>query len=204
MKKHIAFPLLIALFGLPLAAKAQFNFGVSPGLTMNSAQFGYRFAEDWVPYVGLQYYNVNYEFTDFDFQQEFSGSLLIPTLGLKYFAIDKSDLQGYFNVNFSKPLVFGSASIDGQDDPAFDELLDGLSFWGGEFGFGAEYFFSKQFSVGGEFGLRWIRVNNEQSTEIVVDFDPNTGEAITATEESDLALNINPTYARFTFNFYFE
>ena len=36
--------------------------------------------------------------------------------------------------------------------------------WGGEFGFGIEYFFDENFSLGGEFGLRYIHLMYEETS----------------------------------------
>lgn len=169
-----------------------------------------------MPYLGVQFYNASGkvetsgqefdpftgQFENFEDVSKISASMLIPTIGLKYYAFEKEGLRGYFNVNFSKPLVFGKAEYDGMEDEFFQEQLDALSFWGGEFGFGTEYNFSEAFSVGGEFGLRWVRANDEITTTSDY-YDPNTGTVVVTEQTSDLSINFSPTYARFSFNFYF-
>ena len=47
--------------------------------------------------------------------------------------------------------------------------------WGGELGFGMEYFFDENFSLGGEFGLRYLHLRYKDSYNDEI-YNPNTGQ----------------------------
>lgn len=212
--KKFSFIFVVGVLMSTTPLNAQFTFGVSPGFNLNSAYFGYNIDYRFVPYVSLQYFRGSFTQDISTYEQdintgelapvnrliEASGGLIIPTIGLKYFAFESDELRGYFNANISKPMVSSRFEIDGDEPDGYEDPTENLSIWAGELGFGTEYFFSESFSLGGEFGLRWIRVNDEISgTEVF--FDPNTGEMVES--ETDLAFNFSPTYAKISLNFYF-
>tara|TARA_R110002050_G_scaffold76485_2_gene163284 strand:+ start:4612 stop:5256 length:645 start_codon:yes stop_codon:yes gene_type:complete len=193
----------------------QFTFGISPGIGLNSSYVGYKMGK-FVPYFGFQYLNVNlsYEYSgqEYDFgsgqiipfseTSEFSGSLFIPNLGLKYFLKEHNQIKSFLSLNFSKPFVSGKLEFDGAEDPEIQETIDNISLWGGELSFGVEYFFDENFSLGGEFGLRLIHVNYEETGNRQI-FDPNTGASQIVEVEDRYKFNMSPTFTRVSLNYYF-
>jgi opacity protein-like surface antigen len=184
----------IAMFAITYSGYSQFAFGVSPGLNLNSAYFGYKVSDRLVPYVGLQVLstNVNVEFRDPGSTEtnELSASLIAPTIGARYFISQQNPVRAYFALSISKPFVSGKLEYDGEPDEDFEEAIENISLFGFEIGFGAEYFFSENFSLGGEFGLRSLSAKYE---EFDVDFE----------EEYTVKARLTPTYTKFGLNFYF-
>jgi hypothetical protein len=198
------------------AANCQFSFGVSPGLSLNSAYFGYKLKGKIVPYVGFQYFNANFKYeesgkeynyslsdiVDYTNKSDFSGSLYVPNIGVKYFFKDTNKLRAYFNLNISKPFLRGEVTTNGEKNDEFEESLKKIKMLGGELGFGIEYFFDKNFSVGGEFGIRYIHIGykNSEANEI---YNPNTSNYETSTINYYYKYNVSPTFSRITLSYYF-
>lgn len=220
MKTKLLLLLLAALF-MTNESFSQFSFGVSPGISLNSAYFGYKINNKIVPYVGLQYLNVKYKYEesgekyDYDLDQvvsytdivDFSGSLYIPNIGVKYFIKQQNKLQAYFSLNFSKPLFSGKLELgdedydnDAEDD--FEDAIKNVGIWGGEFGFGIEYFFDENFSIGGEFGLRHLHFKYNDTYERSF-FNPDTGNNQDTDIENDIKINMSPTFSKISLNYYF-
>jgi hypothetical protein len=77
-----------------------------------------------------------------------------------------------------------------------------LSIWGLSFGFGTEYYFSENFSVGGEFGMRLLFGSFDQTDKVSV-FDPNTGGITETDRNTNVDLNLQLTYSVVSLNYYF-
>lgn len=201
---------------LTTKAYNQCSFGVSPGIGLNSAYFGYKINNKIVPYIGFQYLNAKFKYEesgerfDWDLYQEvsytekteFSGSLYIPNIGVKYFIKQQNKLQAFLSLNLSKPFVSGKLQYDGDEDEDFNDAIKNVSLWGGEFGFGVEYFFDENFSIGGEFGLRYLHLKYNDSYETSF-YNPNTGNDQDTEIEDTYKFNMSPTFSRVSLNFYF-
>ncbi len=197
-------------------AYGQFSFGVSPGIGLNSAYFGYKVDNKFVPYIGFQYVNAKLQYDesglryDYDLNQimsysetnEFSGSLVIPNIGMKYFVKQQNKIQAYLSLNLLKPLLSGKLKYDGVEDEDFTEEIKKYSMWGGNVGFGVEYFFDENFSLGGEFGLRYIHLNFEESRDRLI-YDPDIDDYLTVTIENNIKFNTSPTFSKISLNYYF-
>lgn len=219
MKKVILLLAVCLLFGLK--GYSQFAFGVAPGLSTNTAYFGYK-AGKVVPYVGFQFANVkftnewdshtyeytgsDYEWVDDDGDMKISGGIYVPNIGVKFFAVEQNKLKAYFNLSVAKPFIRGKYQIDGDDmefnfngddDAVVNDLLKEIKLIGGEFGFGVEYFFDNNFSVGGEFGLRYMRGKFEMEDE----GDEYGGDV--ETYKNAFKASVSPTYSKISLNFYF-
>ena len=165
---------------------AQFAFGVSPGINLNGASFGYQFGNSAVGYIGLQYLGAHLSVEDSgEPETEVSASILSPTIGLKYFAFSKNKLKGYFNASLSKPIFAGKLKTDGEEDPDFKESIRNSNSLGFEIGFGVEYFFDGNFSIGGEYGFRNLSFKYADDADVVI------------------KARVSPTYTRFCLNYYF-
>jgi hypothetical protein len=207
---------VIALL-LTMHGSAQFNFSIGTGLQQNGAVFGYKYKK-FVPQLGFQMLRASSSFTETGKERDtatdeivpytstfkFTGSVFIPTIGLKYFFLERGNLKAYGSLNFSKLIL--KAKIDDSEDPkADDELqkqLKNINIYGGQLAFGTEYFLDEHFSVGGEFGLMMIHIGykNEYDDEL---YDFNTGNMVSFKVKQDLKLNASPTYGKMSLNFYF-
>jgi len=215
MKTKLLLVLFVALI-LINKSYGQFSFGVSPGIGLNSAYFGYKINNKIVPYIGFQYLNAKFKYEesgekyDWDLNQvvsyseknEFSGSLYIPNIGVKYFMKQQTKIKAYLSLNISKPLLSGNLKYDGEEDEDFKESIKNISMWGGEFGFGVEYFFDENFSIGGEFGLRYLHLKYNDTYETDL-YNPNTGNYQDTEIENDYRFNMSPTFSRISLNYYF-
>ena len=215
MRNGILFSLFLCISSTT-ATMAQFTFGVAPGLALNGTYVGYKLNNKFMPYLGLQYISAGFGFeergrqvndagnqlVDYTFSNSLNAHLLIPSLGLKYFLTQQNKLQTYVSANLSRPLLFGKAELDGVSDETFTESLKNLSLFGGELGFGVEYFFDENFSIGGEFGLRTMRLRYQNNFERTV-FNPATSELESVPIEQDYRFALSPTYSRISLNFYF-
>jgi hypothetical protein len=109
-------------------------------------------------------------------------------------------------INIAKPFLGGKVIVDGEEDEDVKETLDNISLFGGQLGLGAEYFFDDNFSVGGEFGFRYLHVKSDQTyTKSHQVYNPETYsyEYYETEETIETRANLNPTYSRITLNFYF-
>jgi hypothetical protein len=221
MKKVLLLLSVCLLFAVK--GYSQFAFGVAPGLSTNTAYFGFK-AGKVVPYVGFQYANIkftneweshtyeydgdigDYVWVDDDGDMKISGSLYVPNIGVKFFAIEQNKLKAYFNLSVSKPFIRGKMQVDGDDaefdfngddDATVNDILKEIKLIGGEFGFGVEYFFDNNFSIGGEFGLRYLRgkfTMEDEGAEIDDDVETYT---------DTYKISMSPTYSKISLNFYF-
>jgi hypothetical protein len=198
-------------------AKAQLTFSVSPGLSLNSASFGYKMKK-CVPFISLQVLSARSVMNEtgkrFDAgtgavvnykdEYKFSGTIYMPTLGVKYFFKETNKIKAYGLVSFTKFLFSGN--IEDDNDPTaqvdLQDRIKSVRVFGGQLGFGAEYFFDDNFSIGGEFGIRLLhaKYKDEYTDEV---YDPNTGGYTPSTTTYDYKININPTYGKIALNFYF-
>ena len=208
--------LFTLIFILANKSYGQYSFGVSPGISLNSAYFGYNINDKIVVYLGFQYLNAKFKYEesgdeyDWDLDQvvsysesnEFSGSLYIPNIGVKYFIKQQNNIQAYLSLNLSKPLLSGKLIYDGEENEDFKEQIKNISIWGGEIGFGMEYFFDENFSLGGEFGLRYLHLkyNNTYEREI---YNPDIGDYQDTNIENDYRFSMSPTFSRISLNYYF-
>ena len=146
-----------------------------------------------VPSVTLGYFSVLYnrswsdDYGNGDF--DFSLHLFMPKIGIRLLGDRNGDLRSYTLVEafYLLPVV------DGTDFSESDkkEARDALDLIGLTFGFGAEYFFSEQFSVGSEAAINMFYHSTENTSE----YDNYKSE--TRTILSALLTN-------FTLNYYFR
>lgn len=71
-----------------------------------------------------------------------------------------------------------------------------------KFGFGVEYFFDENFSLGGEFGLRYFNFRYNDSNEREI-YNPNTGNYMDTEIKNDYSFNMSPTFSKISLNYYF-
>jgi len=123
---------------------------------------GFDIAEPLVVFAGLDYTHKHYKWEtenpSYRYTQEETFTQLTPNFGLKLYLKrrDSREVCPYFLLGFFKS--YASADIGAQSayQKATEELTEELnSPWGFFPAFGAEYYFSNNFSLGGEGGLRF-------------------------------------------------
>lgn len=199
MKKKL-FAITILTFIITSNIYGQFTFSASPGVNLNGAYMGYKVNDKIIPHIGVQYLfgKLNYNYTDAENitdKYDLSLNVIIPTIGLKYLAFSKNKLSGYFNCDLSKPLLTGKLTESNKSNNDYKDALDNVSIWGAQFGFGVEYFFDDNFSVGGEYGIRYYNLNYN---------DKNSGQKNNQESSySDFGFILSPTYSKVSLNYYF-
>ena len=208
--------LALLMVGATLTSKAQVAFSVSPGLGLNSAYVGYNVSPKFMPFVSFQYmgFSSNYtsSYTDWDFDNnvaknftyadKVTGSIMLPGVGVKYFLANQNKIKTYATLSVTKPIISAKYEEDGVVNEEVEDLVKSVKSLGTEVGFGAEYFFDNNFSIGGEFGFRMLSGSLEERYDDEY-YDPNQGEYIASESVYTSKGSLNPTYTKFTLNFYF-
>jgi opacity protein-like surface antigen len=198
------FLIVVLVMAITLNGFSQFSFSVAPGIATNSATFGYKIGNA-VPYAGLQlltggykmvgtnHYQSGSEWVTDKYEMQANVNLIMPSIGVKYFAVETGDLKAYVNLAATKPLISGKMKYNGEEEEGFAEQIDKIKLFGAELGFGMEYFLSRNFSIGGEYSFRYIGGKHSEKDEW------GSGEY----EKTDISLRLVPTIAKFSLNFYF-
>ena len=207
---------IIVILGTTSFAQSDFAFGVRPGIAINGAYFGVNINGSVVPFVGFDYFGVSGtleesgQMYDFNLGQlvtykdtdEGSATVYNLSIGVKYFFMKVQSLKPYFTGSFYKPFISAEGKDDGETIEEIDDVVDRLNLWGMSLGFGTEYYFSENFSVGGEFGMRLFFGSYEQTEKVDV-FDPNTGTVRETDRNTEFDLNLQLTYSVVSLNYYF-
>lgn len=207
--------LSIACLFFSSAVFGQFTFGVSPGFSFNGAYFGYKVNKRVLPFVGIQFGNMSFKFDESGTREngsggfeeyhdkfDFKGGIYVINIGAKHYFKPKNKIKAYTALNLVKPILKGKLTTeDAELQKEVNDQIKNIKMWGGEIGFGTEYFFDDNFSIGGEFGIRHLGINVKNTrTETLFDNNGNSKEVEIVTKANT---NINPTYTRFSLNFYF-
>lgn len=183
MKKVILLVSVCLLFAFK--GYSQFSFGVAPGLNTNTAYFGFKIGS-LVPYVNFQYAGGSMKMESGGIESKTSVKLIMPGVGAKFFFATNNKIKAYANLNVVKPFVSGKDVYDGDEDPDFADMFKKVSVIGGGLGFGVEYFFDDNFSIGGEYGVMYLTGNYDDS-------------------DADVKVTIGaiPTYSKISLSYYF-
>lgn len=188
MSKHFKNSLLLILLLLfSKTVSAQMVFGVNTGLGIKNAYVGYKTSGRFLPYFSIQGLNVKATNTYDGDKTTVSGSLIVPTLGTKFYLKENQKLKPYLDLAITKPI--NSIREDNEN-----VLENKINLFGGSVGFGTEYFLDPQFSIGGEVGLMLLHAKTKISDD---DFNGNS-------TEQNIKVGFNPTYAKISLNFYFN
>lgn len=189
-------------------------FGVKPGGHINTSYFGME-RGNLVFYGGLDLLRISAEYnmsstetngSTYTYDSELKGSalMLIPRIGAK-FRISSHALRPYLYADVFK--AFPSVTLEGSETSGGvtvsvqltdyeDYAKDILGIFGFNIGFGAEYYFSEHFSLGGEYSFRWISTSaTDEGTE--------SYRGYTETWEDELKASLMASYANAVLNFYF-
>jgi len=192
-----AISLMAILLIMASGAQAEMMFGVKPSTVVQSSYFGFVAGTSMVIEFGVDYARAGVKvegdaegsFDLGEIDQEISASMLMPHGGVKLYL--KPRTAGTTSPYFLADLFKAFTSVDpGDVDDETEDLITSveemLSPFGLNLGFGAEYHFSDRFSVGGEYGLRYLMSSTE--------FDEI---------DMKVSTNIGMTYAAITANFVF-
>lgn len=195
----IAVALTAILLMAATGADAEMVFGVKPSTVVQSSYFGFLAGTSMIIEFGVDYASVgvkvegqtegDFGFDPIEVDQEVSASMLMPHGGVKLYL--KPRTAGTTSPYFLADLFKAFTSIDpGEVDDATEDALTSieelLSPFGLNLAFGAEYHFSDRFSIGGEYGLRYMMSSTE--------FDEI---------DMEVSTNLGLTYAAITANFAF-
>lgn len=108
-------------------------------------------------------------------------------VGAKFYMMKKKDVSGYITGSFSHMFLSSGLEINGENVEEFEDIFDDININTLQFGFGGEYFFAENFSIGGEFGVRFFLIGYEPSGD----------------SDMELSLNVSHTYEAISLNFYF-
>ena len=190
MKPKFLF-VLIVLLALTYRSYSQYTFGVSPGFSLNSAYFGYRLDSKFMPFIGFQYFNAKLKYNQSgvdDLSMNLSGTICVPNIGVKYYVHEQNKMKTYFSLSLSKPILSGKLESDNEEVEDFNNTIDNIGLWGAELGYGAEYFFDENFSLGGEFGLRYMHLKYSNTSN---------------NSSDELKFRMSPTFSKISLNYYF-
>ena len=187
MKKLSQATVLFALLLVANYSHAQFAFGVEPGIGLKNAYFGYKTSGNFLPYFSLQLASGKVVDEYQGGTDKYSATFVLPTIGTKYYLKQNNKLSPYLNAFVSKPFAIINSEGDDSNDAKLNAFAGGV-------GFGTEYFFDPQFSVGGEFGLMFFGAKEKYSVD---DFGGGVSENVTK-------YSVSPTYAKISLNFYFK
>ncbi len=198
-KIFMTISLMTILLMMVSGAEAEMIFGVKPSTLVQSSYFGFLAGTNMVVEFGLDYARVgvtvkgetegDFGFDPLALDLDISGSMMMPHAGVKLYL--KPRAAGTTSPYFLADLFKAFTSVNpGDVDDATDELITNveelLSPFGLNLGFGAEYHFSDRFSIGGEYGFRYLMSSTK--------FDDI---------DMEISTNLGMTYAAMTANFAF-
>jgi hypothetical protein len=224
MKSFIFITLALAVLVLPVDAQSpepaggKFAFTVKPEiLGLAGGSFGYKLPSDIVLSAGVDFYHLGMtvESKTSYMGVNLSGSTSTTDLTLnlynlyaagKFYIVSQNAVKGYLLAEVSKPIVSGASKRNEQEDENLKQTLDNMSIWGLKGAFGAEYFFSDNFSLGGEFGFRMLLISTNMSNDSpAFSYDYQLGQVQIGTQRNETTVDIglSLTYSTLTVNFYF-
>lgn len=141
-----------------------------------------------LPTVGLGYFSLSTKSKSDGDKSDLAVRLFLPRVGVRLVTAQVENLRAYFALEgfLLFPLITGS-----ETDRVKENIKDGLDLLGLTIGYGAEYFFSSQFSLGGELSMNWVRWDEDFQSE----FDDFSSET---------RVILGATLTRVTLNFYFK
>lgn len=211
-------PVLSILFVLcfVLSVFGQYTLSISSGLSAKGGTFGYQINDKLNAYLGLNYIkayaNLSESFSERengvlvfmdDDNIEFEAKILIPTLGVKYFILEKNKVKLYSNANVSFPMLSAQLIEDGDIEEELEGLSNESSSFGYELSLGSEYFFDSNFSIGGEVGFQKLSLSSSGEDSYSFQAGGPNNPVISGEELYTAEFNLSVIYSRFTMNFYF-
>ena len=214
--KH--FTLFIAFIAIATFSYSQVTFSVSPGMVFNGGTIGYKFGK-FNAYAGIQYFGRSVEMTskgkrynsqtgdiiDYDETNKVSLKIYMPNVGIKYFLSETKKVRPYINAQFFIPIVKLDIDLANEryfNSAEYEKQINGIRMWAVQAGFGAEYFFDENFSLGGELGFRTFNLKMH-TEEVRTIYDMQTNEEIQYTQTNYINLGMSNVYSKISLNYYF-
>tara|TARA_B100001115_G_C15673813_1_gene325480 strand:- start:17 stop:619 length:603 start_codon:yes stop_codon:yes gene_type:complete len=129
-------------------------------------------------------------------EESMGAHIFVPSIGLRTGHKKITDLRRYWlaDVFTVVPIFTGTDKKQIKED--WDDLFDPIVGLIG--GYGVEYFFSNQFSIGGEASMNLVMNSWKNESEEQIDWDEYRSVS------EDWRLTAGAIFTQFTFNFYFE
>lgn len=199
--KHIIAVTMLLIVALVIPQNAQgtgkkFAMSIKPGMYINAAHFGFSTGRLFTGF-GLECLSVSakstYTYDSQSYASTTSATVFLPQLASKLFLKsempDANSVKPYLWLSLFYSIATASSVPNAQAATDIKDLLSGN--FGGSLAFGSEYYFSPSFSIGGEFGMRFL-FGGTKSTYT---------SYYTYTSKYNLGLGI--TYSTLGLNFYF-
>lgn len=212
--QKILLAVIIALTSANIFAQCPGKYGMSiqPGQLSNTATFSYRTGH-FQPYAGIQMMNLgaslNSEWQEFNSSGRLVDAfdrtslnlrIFIPQIGCRYNFKSSEQFTLFANAGLSTVMMRGNSSA-GVTQPTMSDVLKNNKIFGAQAGFGAEYFFNKHFSIGGEYGIRTMQIRNTTTYNNDI-MDPTSGDWVTSKRTESVKFVMTPTFAKLFFSFY--
>lgn len=153
-----------------------------------------------------------------EYDIDVSAMMFIPRMGLKFY-LSQSNISSYLKLGVFKSFAsvsgeisisetdydsLGNVTFQGDTTMPFDEeteevIGEVLGVFGLNIGFGCEYHFSPNFSIGGEAGFNYWNTGGDYEDE-EEDLGPPYDRDVW---ENKISANLGITYAKFSLNYYF-
>jgi hypothetical protein len=162
-------------------------------------QYYYSNTYPFTSYYKLEPYNDKYE-TSVNVYAPFVGAKILLGGG------ESGKVGAYITGIISKPIISGKSVSNGKESESTKKFFENLGAWMFLAGFGGEYFFSEDFSIGGEFGLRVFLVNykeEENETTPAYDYQTSTTRYYNTQHKYNFDLGMGITYSALVLNYYF-
>ena len=199
--KNFKITLLISLFSIGFS---QTDISFKFGLPLSSAQLLLKerniplFKEadsgdrKLVPAIRNGYFHIGVTGEE----DSMGAHIFVPSIGLRTGHKKITDLRRYWlaDVFTVVPIFTGTDKKQIKED--WDDLFDPIVGLIG--GYGVEYFFSDQFSIGGEASMNLVMNSWKNESEEQIDWDEYRSVS------EDWRLTAGAIFTQFTFNFYFE
>jgi hypothetical protein len=153
-------------------AAAGFEFGVKPSTGMQGSTFGFSLGEKAVLFGGLDFMRatatMEQEGGDIDVKAQF----LMPNVGAKLYLGNREEgtVAPYLLADIFKAMTSIDLDVPGEGDlipnetiESIEELLSPIGF---NVAFGAEYYFSDNFSMLGEYGIRYFKTSSDVKASV--------------------------------------
>lgn len=188
-RSYLAIVLIFVLLTTAAGAQAKTLFGVKPATMVQSSYIGFLAGSNMVLQFGLDYARVKVKEEMAGDDYEDSINMFMPHGGVRLYLKPRATEQTspYFMVDLFKAFSSYNTSDEFVGVSDYEDMIgDVLSPWGWNLAFGAEYHFSESFSMGGEYGWRYMMSKGK------IDED-----------DYELSTNLSSTYAAISLNFAF-
>jgi len=163
----------------------KFTMSIKPGMYLNAAHFGFTTNRLFYGF-GLECLSVSaksaYSYNSQTSTSTTGATVFLPQLASKLFLKrtmpEVTNIKPYLWLNLFYSIAMANAGDDEETEAAIEDLLGGN--FGGSLAFGSEYYFSPNFSIGGEYGMRFL-FGGTKDTYGSYSYKENLGLGITYT-----------------------